>query len=526
LTGAAPSGGAPTERPAGQRERDQHKVLVGAAYNFLGALGRVLIPLYYVVANQVYGPAVYGLYALAISPTEILTSFVGSGFADAIQRFAARDPDRHEPTDLHYAVLWRCVWWVVAASTVAALAVVLGGRVLAVRLWDRPEAYPVLVMFAVNAPLVGVMGILLAACRALLDMKGDTLVRGFVNPLLLIALSVALRPLFGASVYGLGAALTLSNLAGALAAIWYFRRHYSLRRLWAARRTPAPPGLIAFAVPQSLNMAVWQGLWNLDVMMLGVWITDAPRLGLYRIAAEIGRTVYGVRFAFSSVYAPLVARYTLEGDHAGLQDSYTRLSRWVSLVAVPVVALVVLGQDELLWLVNPSYAGGASFLWLLLVGPLFVCATGLSGNILVMTGHQLWNLANGLLLVVVLGFLNWLLIPRHGLVGASVATMVAITGLGLLQIGEVWLIHGIRVEVGKLWKPFAAGALGLAAAWGVGAALVALGAAGAVHAGRTLAEAAVFVAVYSGAVLALRLEPDDAELWRTWRAGRLRAVRR
>jgi O-antigen/teichoic acid export membrane protein len=400
---------------------------------------------------------------------------------------------------------------VALASGVAALAVIFGGRWLTVRFWHRPDAYWMLVVFAVNAPLVGVMGILLAGCRAVLDMKGDVLVRGFVAPLLLIGFA-ALYRLFTGGVYGMVLALTTSNVVGVGAAVWYFRKHYSLRKLLAGRHAPAPPGLLSFAIPQSINMTIWTGLWNVDLMMLGAYVAD-ERIALYRIAAEIGRTVYGIRYSFSNVYAPLVARYTLEQNTAGLQDSYTRLSRWVSILAVPVVAIIVLCQAQLLWIVNPSFDGGAAFLWLLLVGPLLACATGLSGNILVMTGHHFWNLSNSALLLGTLTLLNLALIPRHGMLGASIATMTAISGMSLLQIVEVRWLNGVRVEVARLWKPFAAGTLGFLVAYGAGEAI-----AGAPRLALALTKLVVLVVVYVATLRALGLDAEDAELLASWRA--------
>ncbi len=503
---------------AAQKDRDQRKLLVGAGYNFIGSMGRIIVPLFYIIAGRLYGGGVFGLYALAISPTEILTSFVGSGFADAIQRFTARDADRHEATEVHYAVLWRCCWWVVLASAFAALLTIFGGHYLAVTVWKKPDAYAMLVMFAVNAPIVGITGILLSACRAVMDMKGDVLVRGFVVPILLIGFAGAMR-LVTDTVYGLGIAFTVANCVGLGAALWYFRKHYSLRKLVQGRHSAAPVGLLRFAIPQSINMTIWQGLWNLDVMMLGAYIHDDSQIGLYRIAAEIGRTVFGIRYSFSNVYAPLVARYTLEQNHAGLQDSYTRLSRWISILAVPVVAVIILCQAQFLWIINPEYSGGAAFLWLLLIGPLLACATGLSGNILVMTGHHFWNLFNSVLLIAILAGLNALLIPRYGMTGASLATMVAISGLATLQIIEVRWLNGIHVEPSRLWKPFVAGALAFLAAYFLGEAL----GAGTPRLLLALAKIFTMAAVYGGALWLLRLDPEDAELLAKWRAKRAAA---
>jgi O-antigen/teichoic acid export membrane protein len=378
--------------------------------------------------------------------------------------------------------------------------------------WGRADLYDVLIVFALNVPIVGVMTILLAAARAVMDMKGDALVRGLATPLLLIVSSIVVYP-FVPTVYGLGLALTISNVVGMGASIWYFNRRYSLRRLWAARKRPAPKGLLVFAVPQSINMTLWQGIWNLDVLMLAAYVDDAS-LGLYRTVAEIARVVFSIRFSFSSVYAPLVARYTLENDHAGMQDSYTRLSRWIGTIAAPVVVGLVLFQGQILWAFNPAYSGGAAFMWLLLIGPLLACVTGLSGNILVMTGNHFWNLANSAVLLGVNAGLNVVLIPRYGMMGASLATMVGISGASLLQIAEVHYLMKVKVELAKIYKPIAAGGVALVAAWFAGAAAHGLGG----LAAAVPVKAVVMVAVYLGALWALRLEREDAEMLARWRA--------
>jgi O-antigen/teichoic acid export membrane protein len=452
-----------------QRQRDHAKLVRGVGLNFLGSLGRALVPAFYVLANRLYGAEALGLYALAISPTEILGQFVVTGFADAIQRFGARDADTHEASDRHYAVLWRCLVWVAGASALAVAVVAIAGPWIARVAWGRPELGRALVLFAVNVPIVGVMSVWLAAARAVMDMRGDALVRGLVNPVVLIVAAAAVHRV-APGVVGLGLALTISNVVGLIAAGWYFSRHYSLARLVAARRSPAPPGLLGFAVPQSVNMALWQALWSIDVLMLGHWVGDAA-LGLYRTATEVARVVFSIRLSFSSVYAPLVARYTLEQDHRGLQESYTRLSRWISMIAAPVVVLVAIHQREVLWVFNPLYGHGAAFLWVLLVGPLVACATGLTGNILVMTGHHLWNLGNSALALVLNVALNAALIPGHGMWGAAVATMTATTVVCAAQIVQAWWLLGVRLELAQLAPPFLAAALGGGAVWLAGARL-------------------------------------------------------
>ena len=110
-----------------------------------------------------------------------------------------------------------------------------------------------------------------------------------------------------------------------------------------------------------------------------------------------------------------------------------------------------------------------------------------------------------------------LLIPRYGMVGASVATAIAISGMSILQILEVRWLNGVHVEPARLWKPFAAGAAAFLVAYFAGEGLASLGAPRLVLA---LAKTVVLLVTYALFLLALRLDPEDAETVRKWRARR------
>jgi O-antigen/teichoic acid export membrane protein len=445
--------------------RDQARLLKGAGVNLIGAIGKFLTPAYLILANQIFGPAAFGLYALTLAPLEMLNNFVVAGFKDAVERFAARDPDETEATDGIYAVIWRCLVWVLGMSCLAVLALAALGRPLVELAWHRPELYDVLLLFTANIPLVGLMIILLSAARALMIMHPEVIVSSFVVPVTLIVVAFALHPLVP-SVYGLVLAYTAANLVGVVLAAFYFTRYYSLRRLWAARKLASPEKLVRFALPQSVNMMLTLATWNLDVMMLGSFVGDA-QIGFYRTAAEIARSLTQLRFIFSGVYSPLVARYAREKNVAAMQESFSVISRWVLAVAAPLTVLVYLYRAEILWIFNPAYHLPATFIALLLIGPLFNAATGLTGNILVMAGFPVYNLMNGILLTVINGCLNYFLIPRWGLAGAAFATMVAQLGVGILQIIEVRWLVGVTVEWLKLARPTAGAALSGLAALGV-----------------------------------------------------------
>jgi O-antigen/teichoic acid export membrane protein len=131
-------------------------------------------------------------------------------------------------------------------------------------------------------------------------------------------------------------------------------------------------------------------------------------------------------------------------------------------------------------------------------------ATGTCQGLIDMTGHTRVKLANAILNTVVLVGGGAVLIPRYGVIGAAVASLIAIATVNVASVLEVWVLERHLPFDRDWWKPLVAGlgalALGLTlrSLTGVGTDLV-----------PAVLQGAVVSAAYVGLVLALGLAPDD-----------------
>ena len=88
----------------------------------------------------------------------------------------------------------------------------------------------------------------------------------------------------------------------------------------------------------------------------------------------------------------------------------------------------------------------------------FLQATfGLSATVLAMTGYARLSLLNALGALGLQVALNILLIPRIGLNGAALATLLLFLMLSALRLGEIQRLLKIHPFGKALWKPLAAG---------------------------------------------------------------------
>ena len=104
----------------------------------------------------------------------------------------------------------------------------------------------------------------------------------------------------------------------------------------------------------------------------------------------------------------------------------------------------------LMGLFGPQFQSGAVALMILAVGQFIGTAVGSVGSLLSMTGHEpqlRWNVFIGAVLGVGLGVL---LIPDYGLIGAAIATSVAVASKNLLCVYQVNRLLGFNTLA--IWR--------------------------------------------------------------------------
>lgn len=499
--------------PAGDTDTLDRKVARGAAVNVLGTVAKSLHPLFLILATRLFGPEVVGLYLVATAMLRFVTGFATAGYRGGIVMMGGR----HAHTDdeagqqrLYGAFANALVITLAVTAAVIAAAVLAGPAAL--RLYNAEFAAAgladavVLLTFAL--PFMAITELTVAATRALLIMRYDTIIIGFLRPALLVVCALvawAVRD----DLIGLVSALVATEVMLAVVASVVFTRHFSVGRLVGAIvHFRFDRELTSFAIPQSLNMTLSYFMSDIDLLMLGLFKVSPGTVALYGIAAQIVRNIRQIKLAFSGIFAPLIARLHAAGRIDELEERFMVVSRWAITYAIPVAFVVLSLRRELLALFHPDLGGGlpsdTRFMVILTVVPLLSCAFGLAGNIVVMTGHSRWNLFNSLVVGGANVGLNWVLIPRMGVTGAALASVIAAAAVTVLQIVEARMLVGVRLRLRLLAKPLIAGALGtvaLLAVWALAGAETAV-------AGRVGA-VVVSVAVFAVALRAFGIDPRD-----------------
>jgi len=495
--------------------RYERQLVRGARVNALGTAAKMLYTVFLLPVTWLYGPTVVGIYLVVTALVELCASLMSSGLRDGLVVFAGRG-DAVKDVE-HRAVVHRLIGSSFAYGAISC-AIVAGSAWLAgadgIRaLFSREDAQALgdelaalVPIFVLALPCMVLADLSIAATRALMIMEYDTIIVGFGKPALLIVtagVAVFVRP----DIVGLAWGYVVTYAVLAAAGLWALSRHFELRELLRAMLRPRfERALLAFAVPQSLNMSLNSFITNVDQLVLSYFGVGPAMIAFYGTGARVLRAVRQAKLTFGGAFAPVIARLYAEQKIAELEHQAATVARWSTTIAMPAVLAIVGLRREIMLIFDASYTHDTTFMVLLAIPMLLSCAFGLAANVIVMTGHSRWNLFNSILTATLTLALAPLLVPRWGILGAAVTTVVVSSIVSALQVVEAKRLVGVGVALGLLYKPLLAGAVGA----GV---LVLLGTVMPDAAFARILAALAAVAAYVVTLLILRLDPRDRQLF-------------
>ena len=215
----------------------------------------------------------------------------------------------------------------------------------------------------------------------------------------------------------------------------------------------------AWGVLRSSGLLVTSGLLGAlirttDIVLIAMLLGEA-QVGIFSAAYRVCYLILAIAVSLHSAYQPRVARVSLTDLSEIRQTTFQAFEAAASLAIPFVVGGWILATPILTHLFGPAFAGGRDAFRLLLLAMGMFFLHGIYFHILVAFDRTRPELvirgsAAGLNLM-----LNLFLIPRFGIEGAAVATVLAELVI-LIWRGWVCRRLGVTISSRFLWKPFAA----------------------------------------------------------------------
>jgi O-antigen/teichoic acid export membrane protein len=436
----SPASSSPASKPPPDFLEHVHSISRQSSVFLIGTLFTVAAGyLFKIYLARTLGAEALGIYTLGMTAGGLVSIVGAAGMPQTASRFVAIYASEGQTRKLSRFLWFGALTLLVTNSLVAGLMVV-GRRWIADRLYHTPVLARYMHFFAAIMVLGALTTFLGQALAGYKDVARRTVITNFIGTPATMVVSVALLTM-GLGLWGYLAAQIVSALLvlGLLArAVWQLTPRTASQPL-STQNTRVPlfeKEVMSFAFVlfgmQALEFTSGQS----DRIMLGIYL-NAREVGIYSVAATMVGFVGLFLQSINQIFAPTIAELFAKGEHDLLLRLYQTLTKWSLGLTIPLALGIMIFANPLMAVFGPDFKEGWPVLAIATVGQLVSCGVGSVGLLLLMSDQQKRMVrAQAITVFLTLG-LNFLLIPRIGLIGAAIASAATNASLNLLWFRDV-----------------------------------------------------------------------------------------
>jgi O-antigen/teichoic acid export membrane protein len=170
-----------------------------------------------------------------------------------------------------------------------------------------------------------------------------------------------------------------------------------------------------------------------DKLMIGNMM-GSEEVGIYFTAFKLSMFASIALMAINSIASPKFAELYGKKDFDGLKKVAHQSSKMIFLATLPLVLVFFVFPEFLLGLFGEEFKVGVKAFVFLSFGKLISSLSGSVGNILQMTGKQVIFMNVLFVGAIVNVLLNFFLIPKFGINGAALASMISLSMWNLIMV--------------------------------------------------------------------------------------------
>lgn len=395
-----------------------------------------------VIITRFLGPGEYGTFVLALSIINVSLSLVLLGTPRALDRFIPfynAAGEQGKIRTLLRRVFRMCF---VNAAVVAPVLFLLAGF-LSRRVFHNLDLAVAIRVMVLSVPMFAVVRLVSFAFIGFKELRYQVYLQHLFLPVLKIGLAIAFFSL-GYGFLGCVWMHVTSLAATCVLALWFFRRRLSpLLSVVEGVRVPFRE-IISYSWPLSITGIASMLMGQIDFLFLGRF-RPVAEVGVYRVYVYIVAVLGLALLSFAKVYKPVVSELISRRQYEEVGRTYKRVSKWVFLINSFVLLVIVLfGTDIVGALFTKSYAVATAGLLILTAGRFAFYALGPQEMTLEAFGNTKLSMLNAVIIVGANIGLDYLLVPRYGIVGAAIAASSAMVLGGVAGLIEIYVLYGLR----------------------------------------------------------------------------------
>ncbi len=161
-----------------------------------------------------------------------------------------------------------------------------------------------------------------------------------------------------------------------------------------------------------------------DTFMLGAMVSKAE-LGVYNVAFKLASLALIIIATVNTVLAPKISSLFSNQNIKEIGVEVHKATKLITYVALPLVLFLILFRKPILGLFGDEFVLGEMTLVIISLGMLFNAMSGSVAQVLNMTNHQKQFRNFTIFSALTNILLNYILIPKMGIEGAAIASLIS-----------------------------------------------------------------------------------------------------
>ncbi len=413
-------------------------MLKGAGIAFVGLVwNKVLISVTNVVLARKLGVHDYGLYNWIFSLMTVAAVLLALGFPMSFSRYTPIYLKNGEHSVLKRNILFAIFYVFIVGSLISVLVLYMSDTI-SLNFFKEPTFAPVLSIFIVGLPFLGMRLVVAGALQGLKAIKYSTYAGNILGPALRFVLVFA---------FIFFSELNLINVAYIHSVVYFLTfvlGFYFLIKVFPSGLFPLeinlPSGdFFKFALSLFLVNLLTNFRPQFNIAMLGNFATPTE-VGLYSAGFSIIQALFLILTSFRYIALPVFSELMVQEKWTELRGLYKKISNIILYTSFPLfIILMAFPGDTLSTFFGPPFASGATAFQIMLAAFMIQSYVGLSGMVMVSAGKTKQHLVFDIVSLVALMVAIFGLVPAYGLEGAAVAlgiSSIVVVGLNCFYVGH------------------------------------------------------------------------------------------
>lgn len=391
---------------------------------FLGmVLGRGLTYLYVALVSRL-GSANYGLLSLGFVVTLFLSTFALLGLRIGIVRYISYFMGKKNLQKVKGTIL-SSIRLSLPLSLLLAILLFIFSEFVAVNIFHNSELTSIFRLFSITIPFITLSHVFLGAMIGFQRIEyqvGIKDVGEIFSRLLLTFILIYL----GYGLFGVEIAYIISVIITFFLSFYFLKKKVFPQLISKVKPILIDKELFLFSFP-----LMFTGFLNLvvkwvDIFMIGIFRT-ASEVGIYNVALPTANLLVIVPTALMGLFMPVITELYSKKKKEDVKDLSKIISKWIFFANLPIFFLIFLFSKPILTIAFGSeYVVGYVALSVLLIGYLIASLSHTYSSILSMIKKTKVIMYVVIITTLINIILNYILIPKIGIVGGAIATSISL----------------------------------------------------------------------------------------------------